>query len=116
MNTKLISTALAAATLFTLSGGASAQQAAEVEVTFYDLDLSSDRGVDILDHRIERAVRRVCGDTALRADFNRSATRRCITQTRDDVQPVREEVIAEARSGDAARMARATLIVRTSPG
>jgi UrcA family protein len=55
-------------------------------VTYSDLDLSSAAGRSRLEHRVEAAVREVCGEAASFDLARRHAVRECLTETRANVR------------------------------
>ena len=55
-------------------------------VTYSDLDLSSAAGRSRLEHRIQAAVREVCGDANASNLTRREAVRQCLTETRANVR------------------------------
>jgi UrcA family protein len=55
-------------------------------VTYADLDLSSAAGRDRLEHRIQAAVREVCGAASASNLARREAVRQCLTETRANVR------------------------------
>lgn len=73
-------------------------QEASVSVSYADLDLTSAGGVQRLDHRIDAAIRSVCGErTGQKPLSTMLAIRRCDRLTRGDVDAPRRVAIARAR-------------------
>ena len=67
-------------------------------VSYADLDLGSAEGIATLDRRIERAVRKVCGDRFLADLGERSDARKCGDDTMLIVKPQRDRAVAFANS------------------
>ncbi|MDE1468106.1 UrcA family protein [Aurantiacibacter sp. D1-12] len=63
-------------------------QGRTTSVSYADLDLSTDEGVETLNFRIERAARQICGfnehETGTR--IRSQETRQCVTEARERVE------------------------------
>lgn len=94
--------ALATATL-ALSPAAFAQQTDDrsAEVSYTDLDLSSEEGIEELDRRIDRAAKRACGfnDTTLGTRARTREARDCYRQAKRQLDRQFAQVVDEARRG-----------------
>ena len=55
-------------------------------VSYADLDLTSAAGRSRLEHRIQAAVREVCGEAGASNLARRQAVRECLTETRANVR------------------------------
>jgi len=89
---------LLAPILVTAFATAASSQEVSVNVGYADLDLTSDEGVDRLDHRIDAAVRAVCGDHLGQKPLSTMlAIRRCGKLTRADISSPRQVAIERAR-------------------
>jgi len=82
------------------SVSASAQEVpASVVVSYGDLDLRSEAGVQALDRRLAGAIRSVCGvhDGSVIPE-RRFAVQRCLTQKRAEVAALRDRAVARYSS------------------
>ena len=68
-------------------------------VSYGDLNLASEAGVKALDRRLDRAVRRVCGDDHRNLVMS-SSVKNCIETARASIRPQREFAIARANGQD----------------
>lgn len=95
MNTiKTITAALTAAAAFALPiHAANAAEGQTVSISYADLNLASEAGQSILDHRIENAIDDVCGKLEGRPTFD-SAVRKCRMQTRTSAMQSRDVAVA----------------------
>ena len=82
-----------AATVLPLSA-AHAGEPRAADVSYADLDLSSEAGQAIFDRRIERAVEAVCGKMEGKPTFDR-AVRECQAETRIAAKTSRDIAVAE---------------------
>lgn len=80
-------------------------------VSFADLNLNSDRGVDILDRRIRHAAEQVCGGQPQGNLLFGGPMRQCQRETLAACRPARDRAIAAVRNGDTTRMA-TTITIR----
>ncbi|MEO6387383.1 MAG: UrcA family protein [Croceibacterium sp.] len=86
-----------AALASTVPSAAFAQDEPRTERVIYsDLNLASDSGIKVLDRRLDRAVRIVCGDMDPRIMFVPPAVARCQRTVRSSITPMREHAIARA--------------------
>lgn len=69
-------------------------------VSFLDLDLATDRGVERLDQRLHRAVNRVCGRSIMQSVRESREARDCRDAAWESVQPQRSFAIAQALGED----------------
>ena len=75
----------------------------DVHVSYMDLDLRTAAGVKMLDHRLVRAVKLVCPDSAGSIDLTyRQIVQRCRAAKGAEVAQQRRRVLLEARSGTVA--------------
>ena len=81
-----ISILLLAGTAFACAVPAAAETLS-VPVNIGDLDLASVEGRTALNHRIDFAVRQICGETDARDLMGNMAVRRCTRQTRAAAEP-----------------------------
>lgn len=124
MNTKTVLIALAAAGSFAIAPAALAQETDEglvvttnsVLVSFGDLNLNSERGIQVLDRRIRFAAETVCGGQAESNVMFGGPSRQCQRETIARVAPIRSRILAAARSGDTSRFASATLVITRDEG
>lgn len=65
-------------------------------VSYADLDLTSPAGVEVLDRRLDRAVKRVCGSPAAASLHTQRRIAQCVDDTWDTVRPQRHVAIAQA--------------------
>lgn len=106
--TKIAATiALGTATAFTVP--AAAQDAPQVSVSFADLNLSSQSGVEILDRRIDKAISDVCGGMAPRDVRRNLQFKACVKETTAMVQPERDLAVSDYREG---RLAMGNRVIR----
>jgi UrcA family protein len=95
--TAFLGCALAAAGL-ALPAPVLAEQIERTEyVSFGDLDLTSEEGVETLDRRLNRAVTRVCGTEAFQVLAVWAQVRDCKRGAREGIAPQRDAAIARAR-------------------
>ncbi|WP_120076224.1 UrcA family protein [Aurantiacibacter odishensis] len=92
--------ALAAAGMAAAPTMASAEDTQSVRVTYDDLDLSTQNGIEELERRIDRAARQICGNaertgTHLR---NREA-RACVAETKERINEQFAQVVDSAQRG-----------------
>ncbi len=80
-------------------------------VSFADLNLNSERGVEILDRRIRHAVEQVCGGQPQSNLMFGGPMRQCQRESLALCRPERDRVIAAVRNGDTTRMA-TTITIR----
>ena len=94
----MIKQLIAASLLATAIPTAAQAQDASVRVTYADLDLTSDGGVQSLDHRIAAAIKQVCGDRMGQKPLSTVlAIRRCDRLTRADIDAPRQVAIDRAQ-------------------
>lgn len=87
------------ATGFTASASAQARTTKSVEVSYADLDLSSDAGQNILDGRIKGAVRKVCGGYE-RMNLSQIADHsNCVEEANLSAKRAKVSLIAQATAG-----------------
>jgi UrcA family protein len=79
------------------------EQPRKVVVQYGDLNLASDEGRDVLDKRLDRAVKIVCGRAFGEPLYIKMAVRKCQAQTLADVAPQRDLAIAQTGVRLAAR-------------
>ncbi|WP_116091371.1 UrcA family protein [Sphingomonas crusticola] len=91
-----------------LPGIATAQDVpAAVHVSYHDLDLRSAAGIKALDHRLNRAVSKVCGDDLSADVWNKIAARNCHRAKLAEARELRDAVLANvARKGEAVASSR----------
>jgi UrcA family protein len=94
----LVAVAFAAVTLTaTIPSAASAgEEAVKTKVFYGDLNLATEAGVEALDQRLDRAVRRLCGSTRSLLGGVPPATVRCREIARASITPQRRIAIARA--------------------
>lgn len=68
--------------------------ARQAVVKYSDLDLSTLDGRDVLDRRLDRAVRLVCGNAQNESLAMKMVIRRCVTKTTNDIAPQRQLAVA----------------------
>jgi len=108
---KLIPCAAAAALILsaTLASAASAQDdtAPEARVSYADLNLNSDAGLKALNHRINAAIRVVCGDGRFGPAplAEQAARNRCSAAARQSADSDLASVLARAKDGTAVAQA-----------
>ncbi|QIQ86034.1 UrcA family protein [Erythrobacter sp.] len=109
--TKTITTAAItfAASLLPLSA-ANAAEPRSADISYADLDLSSEAGQAIFDRRIEAAVEAVCGRTEGRPTFDR-AVRECQAETRIAAKTSRDLAVAKYGQQQLARKDRKIRLV-----
>lgn len=84
-----------------------------VRITYADLDLTGDAGKTTLDHRIERALRDLCGEDQQLGLAKRLQEIRCRRSAMTQIAVQRDRVLANAQN----RLApRATAAVQSSAG
>lgn len=91
----LAALALSGAAIILVPTGA--YQPKQVVVKYDDLNLSTVGGREVLDQRLDRAVRMVCGSALREPLFMKMVVRKCVTKTARQVAPQRD--LAVARSG-----------------
>lgn len=104
--------ALATVSAFSMAPAAVAQDAGpSATVSFADINLTSEAGVEMLDSRIRRAAREVCGRPESNAAFG-GPVRQCLRETIAAAQTTRNEVIAAARGETGERLAHSSFEIR----
>ena len=99
LNLRAVTFALAALTV-AVPTAAHAETGPRTErVSYGDLNLASEAGVKALDRRLDRAVRRVCGDDHRNLVMS-SSVKNCIETARASIRPQREFAIARANGQD----------------
>lgn len=100
MNT-LIKTAatIALGTAAAFASPAAAGDAPQVSVSYADLNLSNESGVQILDRRIDKAISNVCGGMAPRDVSRNLQFKACVKETTALVQPKRDLAVSDYREG-----------------
>jgi UrcA family protein len=63
-------------------------------VKYNDLDLSTVDGRDVLDHRLDRAVKLVCGNARNETLSMKMVVRRCVVKTTNEIAPQRQLALA----------------------
>ncbi|GAA5045891.1 hypothetical protein GCM10023208_00820 [Erythrobacter westpacificensis] len=92
--------ALAAAGMAAAPTMASAEDSQTVRVTYEDLDLSTQYGIDELEKRIERAARQICGnDIRTGTNIRSRDARACVYETKQQISEQFAEVVANAQRG-----------------
>ena len=71
-----------------------AYDARQTIVKYSDLDLSTIDGRDVLDRRLDRAVRLVCGNARNESLSMKMIVRKCVTKTTNDIAPQRQLAVA----------------------
>lgn len=69
-------------------------------VQFNDLNLTTETGVDLLDRRLNRAVKRVCGSAPIQSASANRRVRHCQDQAWVGIEPQRSFAIASANNGN----------------
>jgi UrcA family protein len=94
----LVAVAFAAVTLTaTIPSAASAgEEAVKAKVFYGDLNLATESGVEALDQRLDRTVRRLCGSTRWSMGGVSPAIVRCRRIARASITPQRRFAIARA--------------------
>jgi UrcA family protein len=95
-NSNLRSVAFALAALVTTTSSAVAREQVSVAVHYGDLNLASQAGVETLDRRLDRAVRRVCGSPIQRNLQMAQTIANCHEDTWNDIRSAREVAIGKA--------------------
>lgn len=72
------------------------EQGTTERVSYADLDLTSRAGVEALDRRLDRAVKRVCGYAPVTPLNQQRRIAACVDDTWDSIQPQRHGAIAKA--------------------
>ncbi|WP_128892567.1 UrcA family protein [Erythrobacter sp. HKB08] len=96
---------IAAAAIAALATPAAAMDAPVASVDMSDLDLTQEADRDVLDQRIDRAIRNACRVRGFDA-VSRKAEQRCMTAMQAEIAPKVAIAIDEARTG---RLAAITL-------
>ena len=100
MNTKsnlpAITFAIAALVAAIPSSAIASDEPPTEKVRYGDLNLATEEGVEALDRRLDRAVKRVCGEAHTRDLITQRAIRECERTTWHDIRPEREFAIAQA--------------------
>lgn len=68
----------------------------QVIVKYDDLNLSTIDGREVLDQRLDRSVRIVCGTDMGEPFYIRLAVRKCVTRTAKQVAPQRDLAVAQS--------------------
>ncbi len=87
--------AIAAATLAFSATQVSAQEPRTAQVSYADLDVSTQAGQDKLNERLDRAIGRVCYDPSARSTKQYRAARECRKELRGEL----DHVVAQLASG-----------------
>lgn len=93
-----------AALVQTIPSTAAAREGRTERVSYSDLDLTSPDGLKALDRRLDRAVKRVCGDIGLQNLSQQIGVSECRKDTWAHIQGQRQVAIAkstERRNGNA---------------
>ncbi|SLK07264.1 UrcA family protein [Novosphingobium mathurense] len=93
------SLAAVAALTVAVSANAATDGARTVPVAYDDLNLSSQAGLDTLDQRLERAVRKVCGKADVRRLDEVSDMTRCRTSAQASAAEQRTVALARRNDG-----------------
>jgi UrcA family protein len=72
------------------------EQGTTERVGYADLDLTSQAGIEALDRRLDRAVKRVCGSAAVFPLNGQAQIVQCHEDTWDSIRPQRRVAIAKA--------------------
>ncbi|KRA81397.1 UrcA family protein [Altererythrobacter sp. Root672] len=99
-----IAFALAALVQTVPSVASAREQGRSIPVQYGDLDLTTPVGIKTLDRRLDRAVRRVCGDHTYQSLQQEAGVVRCEEQTWNHIQGQRQVAINKAtdrRNGNA---------------
>ncbi len=92
--------ALAASAMTIAPTAALAQEGTSVQVTYEDLDLSTEGGVRELENRIDRAAKEICGDTARTGTrINNREARECVNEIKQQINAQFAELVDNARRG-----------------
>lgn len=83
-----------------------------VAVSYTDLNLANDAGVDALRHRVASAAQRVCGDYDSRDARAFGEARRCQAIALNDAQPQMDQAITNAHGGPRLADAAGSMTVR----
>lgn len=67
----------------------------QVVVKYSDLNLSTVNGREVLDQRLDRAVRMVCGTSMHEPLYIKMVVRKCVTRTAKDIAPQRDLAVAK---------------------
>lgn len=89
--------AIAAATLALSATQAAAQEPRTTQVSYADLDVTTQAGQDKLNERLDRAIGRVCYDPSARSTQQFRATRECRKELRGEL----DYVVAQLARGKA---------------
>ncbi|WP_338244174.1 UrcA family protein [Aurantiacibacter hainanensis] len=103
--------AAAIAAAIVSSPAAADDQFRSANVTYADLGLTRDAGVDSLDTRIRMAVNRVCATSSSPDRSEMRWERNCRLRTMEQVVVARDEAVRIARGGAAARPELASLSI-----
>lgn len=93
--------ALAAAAAFAAPAALAQTEAKSIRVEYKDLNLSSEKGQEILERRLETAARKVCGISSHTTGTHliRPAARKCYESARRDMNQRFAEVVSNSRRG-----------------
>lgn len=95
-NLSAVAFALAALTVTLPVEAVANGQPLSENVHYGDLNLATQAGIDALDRRLDRAVKRVCGDASPRSLSEERQVGKCREETWQSIQPDREFAIARA--------------------
>lgn len=104
-NQRAIIFALAALVTAVPAAAATNEERVSETVSYADLDLTSEAGIETLDRRLDRAVRRVCGSPMVKSVQSERRVTKCREQAWNAIRSERD--LAIARAGER-RLARAS--------
>jgi len=109
-NLRAITFALAAL-VSAVPATASTDDGPRVAVSYGDLDLTSEAGIETLDRRLDRAVKRVCGSASITELQAQRQIKECRAITWNAVRSERDFAIARAADRQLARATRTSQTV-----